>query len=568
MAQYRYSASIIKRGSGRTVTAAAAYRAAQTLQDNQTGQVHDYTRKSGVIFAQIMAPENTPSWMLDRERLWNAVEAVERRKDSQLAREVQLSLPHELDAAARIELVQKFVQERFVERGLIADVCVHEPGPGTDDRNHHAHILLTTRVLTAEGFGSKIRSSMEDKRAEIKAEREAWADHQNRAFERAGLDVRVDHRSYMERGIDRAPTQHMGPNACEMEKKGNRSRIGNENRTTLADNSERAEAHRLDAEGQRTRKLLELPRVDMPPPADVFNLHAKKKPRTRQERIWAERDHERRVALESREREELIKLETRQQTDRLSLAESQATRNAILRATMQAEIDAIDRRMQAGGVTRFLRDLTGRSRDDRESRALHEKTLAGMDSRATEETTALAARQREETLRIVDRYRTMRVKLERSLATKHAGRKESLTMTDRDKDRPPVKDQFTRAKDPPREADPERKPPPPKPVPTMQPAPPRGAGYTKPRVDNQEMERRVQNWAATPSGKDVWQKGQEPPSKPRDAWYKSAPGDRDQQASKPRDDWYRGKDEKPAEKPRDNERDTRDRNSDRDRERD
>ena len=241
MAQYRLSVSVIGRSAGRSVTAAAAYRAAEHIHDQRTGKTFDYTAKRGVLHTEILAPDNTPSWMLNRAELWNAVEIAERRKDSQLAREVLLSLPHELTNDQRKELVRGFVKERYVSIGLIADVAIHAPGKDTDDRNHHAHILLTMRELTGGGFGKKIRVPEPLRISRLENDREAWANHQNRMFERLNMPQRVDHRSYLDRGVDRVPTVHMGPYASELEKNGKRTRLGNENRAIIAQNSHIAE---------------------------------------------------------------------------------------------------------------------------------------------------------------------------------------------------------------------------------------------------------------------------------------------------------------------------------------
>lgn len=259
MASYRFSASVIKRSTGRSVTAAAAYRAACEIACDRYGETHDYSRKGGVLHAEIMAPENTPAWMRDRAQLWNAVEAAERRKDAQLAREVQLSLPHELSDAQRLELVRSFVAEQFVARGMIADVAVHAPGRGGDDRNHHAHVLLTMRALTGEGFGKKERAWNDT--VLLEHWREEWAAHQNRTFDRLGIEAHVDHRSLEAQGIDREPDQHMGPVATSLHRQGKGSRIAEENDRRRAANDNRATLHQqalaLQAEIERERARFE-----------------------------------------------------------------------------------------------------------------------------------------------------------------------------------------------------------------------------------------------------------------------------------------------------------------------
>lgn len=191
---------MISRSAGRSATAAAAYRAGVLIEDRRTGQAHDYARRSGVAHAEIMAPENTPAWMEDREALWNAVEAAEKRKDAQLSREVQMALPHELDAAERLALVRDYVRQAFVAHGMIADIAIHAPHRQGDDRNHHAHVMLTMRAITAEGFGKKERAWNET--AFIEYWREAWETAVNQALERAGRGERIDHRSLEDQRIE------------------------------------------------------------------------------------------------------------------------------------------------------------------------------------------------------------------------------------------------------------------------------------------------------------------------------------------------------------------------------
>jgi hypothetical protein len=213
VAIYRCEFKIISRGSGHRACAAAAYRAAEKIMDERYGAAHDYTRKTGVAASFILAPDNAPDWMSNRTELWNAVEAVERRKDAQLCREVLLSLPHEMTDDQREALVRQFVHDQFVSRGMVADVNIHSHSPSGDERNDHAHILLTTRTLTASSFGPKERSW--NSRDFVHETREAWANAQNRSFEQLGLDCRVDHRSLADQGIDREPEPKLGQHATE-----------------------------------------------------------------------------------------------------------------------------------------------------------------------------------------------------------------------------------------------------------------------------------------------------------------------------------------------------------------
>lgn len=208
MAIYRLSAQVISRGAGRSVTAAAAYRSGRKIEDRRTGEVHDYERRGGVVHEEILAPPQTPEWMLEREALWNAVELVEKRKDAQLSREIQLALPHELAAEERLALTRSFVQSEFVRHGMIADIAIHDSHKKGDDRNAHVHVMLTLREITSEGFGAKNRAWNE--RPLLEHWRREWAEHVNRALERAGSAERVDHRSLE---VQRADVQRQAAEA-------------------------------------------------------------------------------------------------------------------------------------------------------------------------------------------------------------------------------------------------------------------------------------------------------------------------------------------------------------------
>ena len=199
MAIYHLRATMISRSQGRSATAAAAYRVAERIEDRRTGLTFDYAARGGVDHTEILAPDHAPDWVRDRSELWNRVEESETRKNSQVAREVRVALPAELTHAARVELVREFVREQFVDRGMVADIALHAPGREGDERNHHAHILLTTREIDAEGSvpGGGFTTKNRDWNAVevLEGWREAWARDSNAALERAGIEDRVDHRT-------------------------------------------------------------------------------------------------------------------------------------------------------------------------------------------------------------------------------------------------------------------------------------------------------------------------------------------------------------------------------------
>ena len=199
MAIYHLRATMISRSQGRSATAASAYRVAERIEDRRTGLTFDYAARGGVDHTEILAPDHAPDWSRVRSELWNRVEESETRKNSQVAREVRVALPDELTHAQRVALVRDYAQAQFVDRGMVADIALHAPGREGDERNHHAHILLTTRELDAEGSvpggGFTTKNRDWNKVEVLEGWREAWARDSNAALERAGIEDRVDHRT-------------------------------------------------------------------------------------------------------------------------------------------------------------------------------------------------------------------------------------------------------------------------------------------------------------------------------------------------------------------------------------
>jgi len=227
MAIYHASFQIVKRSAGRSAIAASAYRSGERLIDERTGEVHDYTRKGGVDDTFIMAPENAPEWAHDREALWNAVELGETRKNSQVARELNVALPIELSKTASRELLEDYVQSAFVEKGMIADVAMHT----LDSDNPHAHVMLTLREISTDGFTTKNRDwNHKDQLVEW---REGWANAVNNHLERHSINKRIDHRSLQKQGIERMPSVHLGPHASAMEARGIKTFKGDLNRRSI-----------------------------------------------------------------------------------------------------------------------------------------------------------------------------------------------------------------------------------------------------------------------------------------------------------------------------------------------
>jgi Ti-type conjugative transfer relaxase TraA len=231
LAIYHCSMKPIARGSGRSAVAAAAYRSATRLENERDGFVHDFTRKLGIEHAEVVVPEGSGAeWALDRSVLWNAAEFAEKRKDARVAREFEVALPFEMNGKQRVELVREFAGRLANRYGAAVDFAIHSPQGDTDARNHHAHLMMTTRVVGPHGFGEKTEIERENKwlltndlptsHMQLRDIREEWGDLSNAHLARAGLDIRIDHRSHSDRGLEIEPTGHVGVYATQMDRRG------------------------------------------------------------------------------------------------------------------------------------------------------------------------------------------------------------------------------------------------------------------------------------------------------------------------------------------------------------
>ncbi|OMD08212.1 hypothetical protein BJP47_30120 [Paenibacillus odorifer] len=281
MAIYHFSPQIASRSAGKSAVAMAAYRSGERLIDERTGEVKHYRRELQPETA-ILAPDHAPKWVHDRQQLWNEVEKIEKRKDSQLCREINIALPVELTKEQQQTLLANFVKEQFVDQGMVADMAIHRDDPN----NPHAHVMLTMRPFNPDGswgdkakleyilddngekirqksggFKSfKVRSTDWDDKETLLRWREQWATHSNRALERAGVDARIDHRSFEAQGItDKVPTIHEGTIVREMESRGIATDRGAINQAAKEHNATvvlLAEYRREKESLQRSKELL------------------------------------------------------------------------------------------------------------------------------------------------------------------------------------------------------------------------------------------------------------------------------------------------------------------------
>ena len=249
---------------------ASAYRSGEILKNEYDGVTHDFTRKRGIAHTEILLPPHAPPDFADRSTLWNSVEKIEKAKNSQLAREIEVALPVELDREKQIQLVREYVQDNFVSAGMCADIAFHDKKNG----NPHAHIMLTMRPLEQSGeWGAKSKKeyildkngqriklkngSFKTRKVDLtdwndkdKAEvwRQAWADVTNRYLAEQNIPQRIDHRSYERQGIEQIPTVHMGVAATQMERKGIVTEKGEKNRLIREQNRLLKEVRRRIAE--------------------------------------------------------------------------------------------------------------------------------------------------------------------------------------------------------------------------------------------------------------------------------------------------------------------------------
>lgn len=280
MALYHLSAKIIGRQGGRRAEkraqsgrvrksatnsiAAAAYRSGDELRDERNGSTYRYARAERVMHTEIIAPSDAPEWATDRAELWNSVEANERRKDAQLAREIEVALPQELDLEQQRKLLCGWVSREFTPAGAVVDFAIHHD---RDGRNPHAHVMTTMRSLGPEGWSKQKLRQWEDRTA-LANWRASWERDVNTALERAGRTERVDHRSYAEQDADkpkelrREPTRKVGPWAVGGERERENLAIKARNRDRLRKIAQAIDSRLVEP----VRKLVRAAVPSKPPP--------------------------------------------------------------------------------------------------------------------------------------------------------------------------------------------------------------------------------------------------------------------------------------------------------------
>lgn len=278
MAIYYMTMSVMSGNKGQSAVAHSAYQSGDRLHDDADGLVKNYSRKERIVSTGIAVPDHAPVWAQERERLWNEVESIEGTR-GQYARNWTFALPNELTNEQQQELVAAFVKREFTDRGMVADWAIHKADADNKADNDHLHVMTTVRPFLQNGeWGQKSKTEMiRDKRGRsicigtdskgrkrykqrkicttdwnekstLLSIRKGWATVCNLALENAGYDERIDARSYAEQGIDKLPQVHLGHAAAGMERRGERSRLGNINRAVAEINAERAKAKAVEVE--------------------------------------------------------------------------------------------------------------------------------------------------------------------------------------------------------------------------------------------------------------------------------------------------------------------------------
>ena len=331
----------ISRSSGRSSTASSAYRAGATIEDKRTGLTHDFSKKKGISGKDCFMFHNGEKVTLDRGELWNTVEQTEKRKDARTAREFIINLPHELDLKQRQELTEKFSEHLAKKFGVAIDYAIHDPNPKGDDRNFHAHIMVTTRTAKLDpkgklAFGDKTALELSNKKLkqlnlpttfeQIKELRKEWAEHCNEHLHQAGHNITLDHRSFKEQGLDKLPTVKLGWWQSKLEREGVATKGGDYNRYVKEHNAQLTQCH-FDIGRLTAQQKFEQMKAEKEQQKKETLQNAQKQPLELQSKYEAWK-----LAQESKQG---LERTTTQNREGLSLAERMAQHKADL--TKQAE---------------------------------------------------------------------------------------------------------------------------------------------------------------------------------------------------------------------------------------
>lgn len=307
MAIYHCTTKPISRSNGRSSTASSAYRSGEKIIDLRTGEIHDYTKKQGVEYTEIISNLNHP---LSRSEVWNTSELTETRKNSRVAREFIVALPNEINSEQRKDLAKEFAEHLVNRYSVVADLAIHSPSKDGDDRNHHAHIMITTRKAAIVDNELKLtdktdlelsNTQRKDRglcvtQDEIKGIREIWANMANSALELSGSKERIDHRSYEDQNLDLEATIHEGPKVTQLRRKGIETEISKYNDWVKSNNE-----NQIQSSPEEMQRMLDQAH-DF---ADSrLSEWKERKEQDRQEQLKAQRHEQARIRADNRQKEE------------------------------------------------------------------------------------------------------------------------------------------------------------------------------------------------------------------------------------------------------------------------
>lgn len=413
---YHCSVQSLSRSSGHSAVAAAAYRAGARLEDARSDTVHDYTRKQGVAAAFLVTPAGAPERLGDRSALWNEAEAAETRKNARTARELRLALPSEADDTGRRTIAQEMAAWLSTTYGVAVDVAIHRPDRTGDRRNHHAHLLFTTREVGADGFGKKTRA-VDDRTTgpqEIERIRATAARIINQVLEHGYSPERVDHRSYARRGIEREPTVHEGrrvrhafrkaeaagrtwqpqqtaempaaPAGAERAQKAARMVAYRQESRAAFNTAVKARRRSHEAHQRRTHTAMEAWRQTVqerrPQARAAFSGQAS--PTTRLQLV-----NEQLAALPEQKRRAYSELDAAYQQRQAELMREQQARNGPRKDQLTREIAELNGRIEQGGLWSVWRSLSGAKARDVAARDLRRQALEGIDQEEAKDLRAL-----------------------------------------------------------------------------------------------------------------------------------------------------------------------------------
>ena len=373
MAQFRCSVKPrLSRGKGASVARAVSYLAREKIEDERTGETFDFSHhKDRALWSGVYAPKDAPEWAKDLQSLVTEIERAEKRKDAQLALPIELSLAHELTPEQNRWMLQDFIKENFTRQGYATIAAIHEPPSHGDERNIHAHLLVTLRKLDEDGFSKTKHEQQENfltRSERVEALRQSWEKHLKHHLERHGFEKEAEAiscKSLEAQGIDREPTQHLGPVAAHIERAGDQSERGDLNRDIEERNKERERLKGADQSlGRDLAKAYERGADMVSQQQAAMRHHEQRQKDLEEAEAFKQREAE---EAKRREDEALKRLEAKAQKDR-EAAQKEREETAKRQREHEARQREEQRQREQGGGFAGRKDHGQQQREERGAR--------------------------------------------------------------------------------------------------------------------------------------------------------------------------------------------------------